>query len=106
MLDFLPAGKNFISVTTRGFPGCENTSVEYEFTIYCRKTPFELSIPVAQHGPDNFEPFFEEQEKWLNELADPGIERMWYCHWQINDEVALRRFLRVLEPFRIETKYF
>lgn len=106
MLDFVPAGKNYVFLKTRGFPGCENTSVEYEFGVYCRKIPFELSIPSVQHGPDNYEPFFREQEKWLDELADLGIERMWDCLWQINDEIALRQFLRVLEPFRIETKYF
>lgn len=106
MLDFLPAGKNFISVKTHGFPGCENTSLEYEFTILCWKIQFELSIPIVQYGPDNFEPIFEAQEKWLNELAHLGIERMWYCRWKINDEIALRKFLRVLEPFRVETNYY
>ena len=109
MLDVLPNGKTFISLRTRGFPGCETMSVEYEFGISCRNVPFELTIPGVQSGPDNCQPYFAGQEKWLDELAgdaENGIKRIWDCLWQIADEIALRRFLQMLEPFRVETKYY
>jgi hypothetical protein len=109
MPDILPAGKTFISLKTRGFSGCEKMSVEYEFGIDCRNFPFELSIPGEHRGPDNCRPYFAEQEKWLDELAgdaENGIKRSWDCLWQIADETALRRFLQMLEPFRIEAKYY
>ena len=107
--DFLPDGKNYISIKTRGFPGLEKTANEYEFGISCRNIPFDLTIPGAYAGPDNCEPYFKEQEQWLDELAgddENGIKRIWDCRWQIRDEIALRRFLSLLEPFRIETKYY
>ena len=106
MPEFLPEGKTYISIKTRGFPGLEKTAEEYEFGINCRNLPFDLTIPGMYDGPDNCEPYFKEQEKWLDTLAENGIKRIWDCLWQIENETALRRFLSLIEPFRIETKYY
>ena len=109
MPDFLPAGKTTLAIRTRGFPQAEKPAAEYLFEINCRNAPFVLSIPGEHAGPDNCEPYFPAQEQWLDALAgdrENGIRRIWDCLWQINDETALRKLLRLLEPFRIETKYY
>jgi hypothetical protein len=106
--DMLPAGKTSIAIKTRGFPGCERSDAVYEFGISWRNLPFALTIPGRQSGPDNCEPYFEEQEKWLDRLAgseENGVRRIWDCLWQLDDEAAFEKFLSLLEPFQIESKF-
>ena len=107
--DILPAGKTCISIKTIGFPKHGNYSAQYEFEIRCPNIPFMVVIPGNYQGYDNCQPSFIEQETWLDELAENaenGIVRSSDCGWNIKDETALRRFLQMLEPYRVETNYY